>query len=192
MAPVGTVDEVVASLERLESTLPVSDGVHWFNRMYLEVTLAVRDYLAHHTQEATRRMRQPSCALPILFSVEYALARLLMEWGVRPQAMIGHSLGEYVAACLAEVFSLEDALSLVVVRGRLFEQLPDGSMLSVPLPEAEIRSAIERFGQELSIAAVNGPSQCVVSGTVAAIDGLAEALAEDEIEFRRIGRKARN
>jgi len=54
MAPVGTVDEVVASLERLESTLPVSDGVHWFNRMYLEVTLAVRDYLAHHTQEAPR------------------------------------------------------------------------------------------------------------------------------------------
>jgi acyl transferase domain-containing protein len=134
-------------------------------------------------KEAAEQMKRTSVGLPALFIVEYALARLWMSWGVRPQAMIGHSLGEYVAACLAGVFSLEDALALVDLRGKLFEQLPRGGMLSLPLPEREVRPMLN--GQ-LSLAAINGPGQCVVSGPVQAIEEMAAELAEREIEFRRI------
>lgn len=135
------------------------------------------------TEDRTRQMSRTSTALPALFLIEYALAKLWMTWGVQPKAMIGHSLGEYVTACLAGVFSLEDALSLVVLRGRLFEQLPCGAMLSVPLPEDKLRPLLKG---DLSIAAVNAPDQCVVSGPVAAIESMASLLTEQEIEFRRL------
>ncbi|MEE8586666.1 MAG: condensation domain-containing protein, partial [Acidobacteriota bacterium] len=96
-----------------------------------------------------------------LFTFEYALAKLWISWGVQPWGMIGHSLGEYAAACLAGVFSLEDALWLVAERGRLMEQIPRGAMLAVPLPEEQL---LELLGPSLSLASVNGPSLCVVSG----------------------------
>ncbi|OJT19748.1 polyketide synthase [Archangium sp. Cb G35] len=138
---------------------------------------------ASKQEEAQQRMKRPSVGLPALFTIEYAMARLWASWGVEPEAMLGHSMGEYVAACLAGVFSLEDALALVVLRGQLFEQLPGGGMLSVPLPEEEVRALL---GPELSIAAINGPSQCAIAGTTAAIDALAEELTRREVEFRRI------
>ncbi len=128
-------------------------------------------------------LTQTSLALPALFAVEYALARLWMAWGVRPAALIGHSLGEYVAACLAGVFSLADALALVALRGRLFERLPSGAMISVALPEQEARPLL---GAPLSLAAINGPAQCVVAGPAEAIDELAAALAGRQVEFRRL------
>jgi phthiocerol/phenolphthiocerol synthesis type-I polyketide synthase E len=106
-----------------------------------------------------------------------------MDWGVEPEAMIGHSMGEYVAACLAGVFSLEDALSLVAERGRHFERAPKGAMLNVELPEPELRGLC---GDRLSIAAVNGPEQCVVAGDESAIEGFAAALAERSVEARRV------
>ncbi len=134
-------------------------------------------------RDAAERMRQTALALPALFTVEYALAQLWMAWGVQPRAMIGHSLGEYVAACLAGVLTLEDALALVALRGQLFEQLPAGAMLSLPLAEAEVAPLL---GGQLSIAAVNAPEQCVVSGPAAAIDELAATLAARGQEFRRI------
>ena len=134
-------------------------------------------------REAAEQLKRTSVGLPALFVVEYALARLWMSWGVNPQAMIGHSLGEYVAACLAGVFTLEDALALVDLRGKLFEQLPRGSMLSVPLAEHEV---CQMLNGRLSLAAVNGSEQCVVSGPVQAIEEMAVHLAEREIEFRRI------
>src|SRR5262249_20980308 len=133
--------------------------------------------------EAALQLKRTSLALPALFVNEYALARLWMAWGIRPQAMIGHSLGEYVAACLAGVFSLEDALSLVVLRGRLFEQLPRGAMLSVSLSEPEVRSLV---GQRLSVAAVNGPQSCVVSGPEEIIDEVADLLASKNCEHRKL------
>ncbi len=136
--------------------------------------------------EAERRMKRTALALPCLFSVEYALARLLMSWGLRPQALVGHSLGEYVAACLAGVFRLEDALTLVAVRGRLLEQIPSGAMLSVPLPEGEVRPLMAAAGPTLALAAVNGPAQCVVSGPLAEVDALAALLEEEDVEFRRV------
>jgi len=134
-------------------------------------------------EEAAKQLRKTSLALPALFITEYALARLWMSWGVQPEALIGHSLGEYVAACLAGVFSLEDALSLVVLRGRLFEQLPEGAMLNISLPKEEVRELID---DRLSIAAINGPASCVVSGPVNAIDEMTALLTAKDIEFRRL------
>ncbi|MCA1612830.1 MAG: condensation domain-containing protein [Acidobacteria bacterium] len=132
--------------------------------------------------EAARQLKRTKDALPSLFSVCYALARLWVSWGVRPAAMIGHSLGEYVAACVAGVFSLEDALRLVTARARLFEHLPAGAMLGLTVPEAEARALME--GRELSLAAINGPQSCVVSGAVAEVAALAETLAARGVEHR--------
>ncbi len=135
------------------------------------------------TETVSELLKQTSIALPALFVVEYALAKLWMSWCATPEAMIGHSVGEYVAACLAEVFSLEDALALVVLRGELLERLPAGAMCSVPLSEAEARLLIdERF----SIAAINGPSQCVISGPAGAMDELTSVLGSRGIEFRML------
>lgn len=133
--------------------------------------------------EAAEMLRMTAYALPALFTVEYSMARLLMSWGIIPHATIGHSLGEYVAACLAGVFTLEDALSLVVLRGQLFKYLPTGAMLTIALSEDELRPLMNA---RLSLAAVNATTQCVVSGSVEAIDELADLLASKDIEFRRL------
>lgn len=132
---------------------------------------------------ARAEIEKPSIALPLLFSTQYAQAQQWIAWGIEPSAMIGHSMGEYTAACLAGVFSLEDALDLVAMRGRLFETLPEGGMLSVPLGEDELRA---HMGDELSVAAVNGPELCVASGPVHAIDDLARRLAAEDVESQRI------
>ena len=134
-----------------------------------------------HEEEASQKLEQVAVALPALFITEYATARLWMSWGVRPAAMIGHSLGEYVAACLAGVFTLQEVLELVVVRGRLFAQLPDGEMLSVALPENELRSLLN---QKLSIAAINGQAQCVVSGAADDVNEFASVLESKGVENR--------
>jgi thioesterase domain-containing protein/malonyl CoA-acyl carrier protein transacylase len=138
--------------------------------------------------EAARRLEQTSLTQPVLFAVEHALARLWMEWGVRPKALLGHSIGEYVAACLAGVFSLEDALSLVAARGRLMQEMPAGAMLAVALAEDEALAAIraEGAGSGLGLAAVNAPRACVVSGPVAAVEALAARLEAAGLEPRRL------
>ncbi|HEX4965431.1 MAG TPA: SDR family NAD(P)-dependent oxidoreductase, partial [Thermoanaerobaculia bacterium] len=123
-------------------------------------------------------------AQPALFAVEHALARLLMEWGVRPQAMIGHSLGEYVAACLAGVFSLEDALAVVAARGLLMQAQPAGAMLAVPLPEAETLALLD--DDRLSLAAVNAAALCVISGPEPAVEAVRARLAQRGVEGRRL------
>jgi acyl transferase domain-containing protein len=128
-------------------------------------------------------LRRTALAQPALFVAEYALARLWMAWGVRPAALIGHSLGEYVAACLAGVWTLEDALALIAFRAGLMERQPVGSMLAVSLPEAALRDWL-RPG--LSLAAINGPGQCVVAGPHEAITALASDLAERAIACRAL------
>ncbi|WP_448265467.1 beta-ketoacyl synthase N-terminal-like domain-containing protein [Nostoc sp. DSM 114159] len=133
--------------------------------------------------EASKQLQQTAIAQSAIFVIEYALAKLWQSWGVEPQAAIGHSIGEYVAATLAEVFSLEDALSLVAARGQMMQQLPTGAMLSVPLPADKVQSLL---GSELSVAAINQPLQCVVSGSTAAIDTLQNQLAAQGIECRRL------
>ncbi|HWQ34985.1 MAG TPA: amino acid adenylation domain-containing protein [Blastocatellia bacterium] len=133
--------------------------------------------------EMTEHLNQTWLTQPALFVIEYALARLWMQWGVKPAAMIGHSIGEYVAACLAEVFSLEDALALVAARGRLMQSLPAGSMLSLPVSEKEVRPFLNG---KLSVAAINAPSLCVVSGPTEAVEELERRLADRGIEGRRL------
>ncbi|HEY0512178.1 MAG TPA: type I polyketide synthase [Thermoanaerobaculia bacterium] len=120
---------------------------------------------------------------PALFALEWALARTWMAWGVTPQAMLGHSLGEYVAAALAGVFSLPDALALVAARGRLIQSLPGGAMLAVPLPPAELESLLDGG---LSLAAVNGPSRSVLSGPEEEIAALQDRLARRGVAGRRL------
>jgi acyl transferase domain-containing protein/acyl carrier protein len=105
-------------------------------------------------------------AQPALFATEYALARMWMSWGVEPEAMAGHSIGEYVAGCLAGVFSLEDALKVVAARGRLMQQMPAGSMLAVSLPREQ---AVAAANGQASLAAVNSPTLCTLSGSAAEI-----------------------
>ena len=129
--------------------------------------------------EAARVLSRSTPSILSTFIVEYALARLWMSWGIQPAAMSGHSLGEYVAACLAGVFSVEDALTIVKARGDVFEQLPPGAMLSVLLPEASVSPYLNG---RLSVAAVNSASSCVVTGPIDEIEALERRLTAAEIE----------
>ena len=126
-------------------------------------------------------LRETQIAQPAIFVIEYALAQLWMSWGIKPEAAIGHSIGEYVAATVAGVFSLEDALRLVALRGRLMQQMPTGSMLAVSLPEAEVK---ELLNEELSLAAINASNLCVISGSDRAIKKAYEQLTAKEIKCR--------
>ena len=130
-------------------------------------------YPAGDKKEAEELLTQTRVTQPALFAVEFALATLWMSWGIRPAALIGHSIGEYVAACLAGVFTLEDALALVVERGRLMQGMPPGTMLAVPLPEDEVRKILPAT---LSLAAVKGPAHGVVSGPTAEVEAFLATL----------------
>ena len=133
--------------------------------------------------EARRQLAETVVTQPALFAVEYALARQWIEWGIRPAAMIGHSLGEWVAACLAGVFTLEDGLSLVALRGRLIQDQPRGTMLAVALPEERLA---ELLPEEVSLAAVNGPQLCTVAGPEDAVHDLEADLAGRSIYCRAL------
>jgi amino acid adenylation domain-containing protein len=122
-------------------------------------------------------INQTEIALPVIFAFEYALAKLLMSWGIWPRAMIGYSFGEYVAACLSGIFSLEDALKLIVLRGELVKKTPAGAMLSVPLPAEEVKPLLK--GKKLSLGIDNGPSS-IISGAAADIHAF-----EQEVKTRR-------
>jgi acyl transferase domain-containing protein len=132
---------------------------------------------------AARELQRPSRTIPALFITQYAQAQQWLAWGVEPAAMIGHSMGENTAACVAGVLKLEDAIGLVRLRGELFEQTRAGGMLSIPV---EADKLAPYLGSELSIACVNAPGYCVASGPVAAIEQMQAALGRDGIEFSRI------
>jgi len=135
---------------------------------------------------AAEELQSGSRTLTSLFITEYSLARLLMSWGIEPAALLGHSMGEYVAACLAGVFSVEDGLRMVLKRGQLFEQVEAGAMISVPMSADALRAAMNERGDDLDIAVVNTPEMAVASGPVAAIDALYEYLQGRDIDARRI------
>jgi acyl transferase domain-containing protein len=126
-------------------------------------------------------------AQPALFAMEYALAELWKSWGVEPDVVLGHSLGEYIAACVAGVFSLEDALKLIVNRARLMQELsPEGEMLTVFADEVKVNEVIKAHSEKVSIAAVNGPEIILVSGAKDAIRAMEEALKTKRIRTIKV------
>jgi 8-amino-7-oxononanoate synthase len=124
---------------------------------------------------------------PALFAVEYALAELWRSWGVRPDVAMGHSVGEYVACCVAGVFSLEDAIRLIAARASLMQQLPhDGRMVAVFAAEEQVAERIADCRNEVSIAAVNAPQQTVISGSHAGVERVVQRLEADGIRSSRL------
>lgn len=126
---------------------------------------------------------------PALFAFEYALAQLWLSWGVKPKVLMGHSVGEYVAACIAGVISLADGLKLVAARGNLIEKLGSdipGGMLSILADENFVKQRISVYGKDLSIAAINGPSSVVVSGNESVIITLEKELQDQKVKTHRL------
>ncbi len=129
-----------------------------------------------HAADGGAELDRTAHTQPALFAVEWALAEMWRAWGLEPSALIGHSIGEYVAACVAGVFTLEEGAALVAARGRAMQALPSGGvMVAAGAGEGEVREAIGGEARAVSIAAVNGPAQCVVSG---------EALAVERVQAR--------
>ncbi|MBZ4016083.1 type I polyketide synthase, partial [Streptomyces purpurogeneiscleroticus] len=134
---------------------------------------------------AAERLQRTQFAQPALFAVEYALAQLLISWGLTPRALLGHSVGEITAACLSGVLRLPDALRLVARRGALMQQVPSGAMLSVGLDENALRELIDGHA-DLDVAAVNAPGMCVAAGPHDAVQELAKELARRDIGHRAL------
>lgn len=135
------------------------------------------------TDVAKEKINQTQYSQPILFTIGYALGKMWMHWGIFPTAMVGHSIGEFVAAYFAGVFSLSDALKLIATRGRMMYQLPKGSMLSVRMPKADVRDYIN---DTIELAAENSPNLSVLAGTQEAITALSETLKEKDIPCKVI------
>jgi acyl transferase domain-containing protein/acyl carrier protein len=138
-------------------------------------------------EEAKEKINDVLYSGPVKFAVENAMAKQLISWGIKPYALIGHSFGEYAAAHRAGVFTLEDALAMVVLRGRLMEKTAPGAMMSVPLSEEEIEKLRrEPENKELSLAALNTPNLCIVSGPEDVVQRLRERLTVDGHECLKI------
>ncbi|WP_019991307.1 type I polyketide synthase [Rudanella lutea] len=134
-------------------------------------------------EEAQSRLKNTRYTQPALFTTEYALAQLWMSWGIAPSLFCGHSIGEFVAAHLAGVFSLPDTLTLIAARGRLISELPAGRMLSVRMDAEKLQFMLP---PGLSIAAINSPQQCVVAGPNEGIERLATLLDRRQIPNRML------
>ncbi|NEO70920.1 type I polyketide synthase, partial [Moorena sp. SIO3H5] len=147
---------------------------------YLEEPLLEVIYPIDSQNSTSNLLDQTGYTQPALFAVEYALAKLWESWGIKPNVVMGHSVGEYVAACVAGVFSLEDGLKLIAMRGKLMQQLPSGGeMVSLLASESQVREAIGDYSSQVTIAAINGPESIVISGeseAIAAICSKLEAL----------------
>jgi len=132
---------------------------------------------------AASELQKPINSILSIFIVEYALAKLWISFGIKPKAMTGHSMGEYAAACISGVMSLEDALHLVVLRGKIFERMPEGAMLSVNLTE----EAVKKYTNEnLSVGVINGSELCVLSGTVEEVNKAEKRITDDGYDCSRI------
>ncbi len=146
----------------------------------------IRDiWLPEKGNEATadEKLKRPSVQLPLIMIVEYALAQLWISWGVKPAALIGHSMGENTAACVAGVMSFEDCIGLVHLRGTLFDTVPAGGMLSVALPADQLEPML---GDDLDLGAVNAPELSVATGAQDHLETLEKALQAKDIDCQRI------
>jgi amino acid adenylation domain-containing protein len=144
---------------------------------------SLRHWLFADDAATAEQLRATDIAQPVLFALEYALGHRLIAAGLRPTAMVGHSIGEFAAAALAGVMSPDDAMRAVVARGRLMAAMAPGAMLAVRLPAEQLRP---RLGADVVIAAINAPRLCVVAGPDAAIATLEVALMVDDIGCRRL------
>lgn len=150
-----------------------------------ELPIPLLEILYPETPASHPQLDETAYTQPALFAIEYALFELWKSWGIEPQLVMGHSVGEYVAACVAGVFSLEDGLKLIARRGQLMQALPrDGSMVAVFAPERTVSAIVRERQLEVSIAAINGPNLVVVSGKDDAI-----AIALETLEARDIKTK---
>jgi len=138
-----------------------------------------------HGAGNTRLLETPTYAEPALFALEYALAQLWLSWGVKPQAVMGHGTGEYVAACIASVFSCEDGLRLALARGRLRQGLAASAMAVVDADEATVAEAVSGTA-DLWVVAIHGPQHVVVTGVPEAVERVVEDLARRGISARRL------
>lgn len=130
---------------------------------------------------------QTAYTQPALFALEWSLAELWQSWGIKPSMLLGHSVGEYVAACVAGVFSLEDGLRLITARGRLMQALPrNGTMVAVRADQHQVARAIEAFSQDVALAAINGPRNLVVSGRSDSVDQALSGLGASGIEMKTL------
>jgi acyl transferase domain-containing protein/acyl carrier protein len=145
------------------------------------------DLLLSEQADQAELLNQTAFTQPALFALEYALAELLRSWGIRPMAVMGHSVGEYAAACVAGVFTLEEGLKLVAARGQLMQALPDGGgMLAVLASENDVVRALAPFSRRLSIAAFNGPSNVVVSGPISDLEQFVRRLEAQNLPSQRL------
>ncbi|NEP38492.1 MAG: acyltransferase domain-containing protein, partial [Okeania sp. SIO2H7] len=154
---------------------------------YLEVPLLEVIY-PQDTQKSTADLfDRTAYTQPALFSLEYALFKLWESWGVRPNVVMGHSVGEYVAATVAGVLSLEDGLKLIAMRGKLMQKLPSGGeMVSVMASESEVTAAIKEYKTQVTIAAFNGPKSIVISGESGAIAKICSELEAAKVKTKKL------
>lgn len=165
-----------------ESNKEFARAINLCDKYYREMT---KENLIPIIFEGIKDINETEYTQPTLFAVEYALAYMLKQYGVEPDIMIGHSIGEYVAACIAEVFSLKDAIKLVIARGRLMQyETENGSMISVSASYDEINKIIKKY--DVYIAATNSGNQTVISGKMDNIDRVIKELREKEIHFIKL------
>jgi myxalamid-type polyketide synthase MxaB len=174
--------------QQLYATQPlfrsVLDSCSELLRPHLDGSLL--DYI-YPAADVPSRLDETWLTQPALFAVEYALAQLWLSWGIQPDAVLGHSVGEYVAACVAGVFSLEDGLKLIADRARLMNTLPPGGgMVTVMAAESKIRPLIEPYSDQINVAAYNGPALVVLSGVQQVLEELIQQLDAAEIDYQRL------
>ncbi|NET03815.1 MAG: amino acid adenylation domain-containing protein [Symploca sp. SIO2B6] len=167
----------------------------YLDKSLLEVLYPEQGNGEQETGNSFKDIDETTYTQPALFALEYALFQLWKSWGIEPDVVMGHSVGEYVAACVAGVFSLEDALKLIAERGRLMQALPqDGEMASLLASEEEAIGLQQRFAiaaigpyaEEVSIAAINGPQSVVISGKREAINAICASLEAEEIKTKKL------
>ncbi|MBW4511499.1 MAG: acyltransferase domain-containing protein [Scytonematopsis contorta HA4267-MV1] len=171
-----------AYLERCEEILHPYLEQPLLSVLYPDIS---NSYSTSNTQNL--KLYETAYTQPALFALEYALFQLWKSWGVESDAVMGHSLGEYVAACVAGVFSLEDGLKLIATRGRLMQQLPPGGeMLSLFASESVVREIIAPYAEQVAIAALNSPNSVVISGSSEAISAIYNSLSKQGVKAKSL------